>query len=129
MIQLRILSGKRAGSAWAARHFPVLIGRSPNADLQSEEKGVWDKHLRIDFNPSAGLVLHTQSNALATVNGQSVEEAVLRNGDVIDLGSLKLQFWLSETQQSGLRFRETLTWAAIAVISLGQVALVYWLLR
>ena len=76
-----------------------------------------------------GIVLTAQPNALATVNGQPVQRAVLRNGDAIEIGSLKLQFWLSETRQRGLRFREGLTWAGIAAISLGQVGLIYWLLR
>jgi hypothetical protein len=129
MVQLKILSGKKAGSAWVARRFPVRIGRSATADLQSEEDGVWDQHLQLDFNPAAGLVLTAQPNALATVNGQPVQQTVLRNGDAISIGSLKMQFWLSETRQAGLRFREGLTWTAIAVISLGQIALIYWLLR
>jgi hypothetical protein len=63
------------------------------------------------------------------VNGQPVQQAVLRNGDAIDIGSLRLRFWLSETRQAGLRFREGITWAGIAAISLGQVALIYWLLH
>jgi hypothetical protein len=53
----------------------------------------------------------------------------MRNGDLVEIGSLKLQFWLARTRQMGLGFREWLTWAGIVVISLGQVALVYWLLR
>jgi pSer/pThr/pTyr-binding forkhead associated (FHA) protein len=129
MVQLKVLSGKKAGTAWVARRFPVRIGRSAQADLQSDESGVWDQHLRVDFDPAAGLVLTAQPDALTTVNGQPVQQAVLRNGDSISAGSLKLQFWLSETRQRGLRFREGLTWAAIAVISLGQVAIVYWLVR
>jgi pSer/pThr/pTyr-binding forkhead associated (FHA) protein len=129
MVQLKVLSGKKAGTAWVARRFPVRIGRSSKADLQSEEGGVWEQHLNLDFDPDAGLVLTAQPNALAAVNGQSVQRAVLRNGDVIEIGSLKLQFWLSETRQRGLRFREGLTWAAIATISLGQVAIIYWLVR
>jgi pSer/pThr/pTyr-binding forkhead associated (FHA) protein len=129
MVQLKILSGKQAGTAWIARRFPVRIGRSPDADLRSEESGVWDQHLQLDFKPAAGLVLTAQPEALATVNGQSVQQAVLRNGDAIQIGSLKLQFWLSETRQRGLRFREGLTWASLALISLGQVAIIYWLVR
>jgi hypothetical protein len=129
MVQLKVLSGKQAGTAWTARRFPITIGRSPKADLQSDESGVWDQHLQLDFDPAAGLVLTTQPNALAAANGQSVQRAVLRNGDTIELGSLKLQFWLSETRQRGLRFREVLTWTTIAVISLGQVAIIYWLVR
>ena len=48
---------------------------------------------------------------------------------LIELGSLRMQFWLNETRQAGLRFREGLTWAGIAAISLGQVGLIYWLLH
>ena len=129
MIQLKILSGKQAGTAWVARRFPVRIGRSANSDLQLEENGVWDQHLQLDFNPASGLILTAHPQALATVNGQPVAQALLRNGDAIDIGSLKMQFWLSETRQVGLRFREGLTWTAIAAISLGQVAIIYWLVR
>ncbi len=129
MVQLKVLSGKQAGTAWTARRFPVTIGRSLKADLQSDENGVWDQHLKLDFDPDAGLVLTTGPDALATVNGGSAERAVLRNGDIIQIGSLRLQFWLSETRQRGLRFREGFTWAIIAVISLAQVAIIYWLVR
>jgi sulfur carrier protein ThiS len=129
MVQLKVLSGKKAGTAWVARHFPVRIGRSAGADLQVEESGVWDQHLQLDFNPGEGIVLNAQPNALVAVNGQAVQQTVLRNGDEIDIGSLRLQFWLSETRQADLRLREAFTWAAIAAISLGQVGLIYWLLR
>jgi pSer/pThr/pTyr-binding forkhead associated (FHA) protein len=129
MVQLKVLSGKKAGTVWVARHFPVRIGRSSGADLQIEEPGVWDQHLQLDFNPAQGIVLSAQLNALASINGQAVRQAVLHNGDAIDIGSLRLQFWLSETHQSDLRLREAFTWVAITVISLGQVGLIYWLLR
>ena len=129
MVQLKVLSGKKAGTIWVARRFPVRIGRSAASDLQLEEDGVWDEHLQLDFNPSVGIVLSAQADALASVNGQPVREAVLRNGDAIKIGALSMQFWLSETRQYGLRFREGLTWAGIAAISLSQVGLIYWLLH
>ena len=129
MIQLKVLSGKKAGTAWVARRFPVRIGRSASAEFQVEDSGVWDQHLELHFNPAEGIVLSAQPNALAAVNGQAVQQTVLRNGDAIDIGSLRLQFWLSETRQADLRLREGFTWAAIAAISLGQVGLIYWLLR
>ena len=129
MVQLRILSGKKAGTAWVARRFPVRIGRSSAADLQLEESGVWDQHLQLDFNPAEGIILSAQPNALVTVNGLPVHQTFLRNGDAINIGSLRMQFWLSEIRQAGLRVREGLTWAGIAAISLGQIGLIYWLLR
>ncbi len=129
MVQLSILSGKMAGTSWVARRFPVHIGRSAGSDIQVEDAGVWDEHLKIDFVPGEGFMVSTQPDALAAVNSQSVNEAILRNGDIIEAGSLKMQFWLSETRQRGLRIRESLTWIAIAGICIGQVALIYLLIR
>jgi hypothetical protein len=128
MVQLKILCGIRTGATWETRHFPVRIGRSPSAHLQLEEPGVWDLHLQLDFKRGTGFILSAQPGALASVNGQAVDQTLLRNGDMIEAGSLKLQFWLSETRQYGLRLRESLTWAAIGAISLGQIGLIYWLL-
>ncbi|SPE59557.1 FHA domain containing protein (fragment) [Verrucomicrobia bacterium] len=83
----------------------------------------------MDLKPADGFVLSVHPNALATLNGQPVQQNRLHNGDAIEVGALKLQFWLSEASQGGLRFREWLTWAGIAAVSLGQVGLVYWLLQ
>jgi pSer/pThr/pTyr-binding forkhead associated (FHA) protein len=129
MVQLRILSGKKAGTTWVARRFPVRIGRAASADLQVEENGVWDQHARIDFDRADGFVLSASRKAPARVNGQAVERAVLRNGDAIGMGSLELQFWLGESRQGALWLREWLTWAGIGGICLGQIGLIYWLLR
>lgn len=129
MVQFRVLSGNKAGSSWGARRFPVRIGRAADADLRLEEAGVWDQHLEVAFVPKEGFVLHVAPNALATLNAEPVRQAVLRNGDRIALGSLQLQFWLGDTRQAGLRWREALTWAALAAVSLSQIALVYWVLR
>ena len=92
-----------------------------------EEEGVWDQHLQVDFKPRDGFYLTTQPNALASVNGQPVRETRLRNGDGVEIGALKMQFWLGQTRQAGLRFREWFTWAAIAALCLAQIALIYWL--
>jgi Inner membrane component of T3SS, cytoplasmic domain len=127
MIQLKILSGRTAGAGWVARRFPVRIGRARNADLQLEEGGVWDQHLELEFKPREGITLTTQSEALASVNGKVVHQTLLRNGDTIELGCVKLQFWLSDTRQAATRLREGATWVGIALICLLQVFLAYWL--
>jgi hypothetical protein len=128
MLLLSILSGKTAGTEWVARRFPVRIGRAVGCDLRLEEDGVWDEHLYLDCDPAAGFILETAPNALATLNSEPMQRIVLRNGDLVEVGSVKVQFSLSKTIQSGLRLREILTWVAIAVISLGQVCLIYWLI-
>jgi pSer/pThr/pTyr-binding forkhead associated (FHA) protein len=128
MVQLQVLSGKRAGTGWVARRFPVRIGRGPGADLQSDEDGVWEEHVLLEFQPHAGFQLRTQGEALASVNGQPVQEVFLRNGDLIEMGGLKLQFWLSETRQPRLSLGEALAWVVVGLVLLLQLGLLYWLL-
>jgi pSer/pThr/pTyr-binding forkhead associated (FHA) protein len=129
MVQLTVLSGKMAGTEMAARHFPFTIGRSPESNLCLEEDGVWADHLRLAFDPQSGIVLTALENALVTVNGEPVREAVMRNGDLIEIGGAKLRFWLSAPRQYDLRLREALTWACFVLVAAGQVALIYWLLQ
>jgi pSer/pThr/pTyr-binding forkhead associated (FHA) protein len=128
MVQLSILSGKQAGSQWVARRFPIRIGRSAKADLRLDDPGVWDEHLQILLKPKEGYFLQAEKDALISVNGQPLRTGLLRNGDSIEFGASRLQFWLAESRQRGLGSREWLTWVGIALISLGQVSLVYWLL-
>jgi predicted component of type VI protein secretion system len=127
MIQLNILSGKKAGSQTVARHFPFHIGRAAENDLQLEDDGVWDQHLTLEFQKKNGFNLATASAALASVNGEPVQNKILRNGDTITLGSAKLQFWLAAARQRGLRARELCVWTLIAAVTAAQLALVYWL--
>ena len=54
------------------------------------------------------------------VNHQPVQTALLRNGDVITLGSVKLRFWLAAAQQRGLRLREGFVWALLAAVIFNQ---------
>lgn len=129
MVQLKILSGKAAGVTWSARRFPVRVGRAPGCDLRLEEHGVWDEHFRVDLNPAAGFVLETEPDALVTANGLPVQRVVLRNGDTIEIGASKMQFWLGDLPRRGLRMAEWMVWGAIIAVSLGQFALVCWLPR
>ena len=128
MVQFKILSGKMAGSSWETRRFPVRIGRSTGSDLQLEEAGVWDDHLKIDLEPKEGFMAETQASAFASINGQPIQRAALRNGDTLEIGSIKLQFWLSEAPQRGQAVREAFVWSMISLVCLGQIAVVYWLL-
>ena len=129
MVHLKILSGKKAGTTWIARRFPVRVGRSPECDLQLEEHGVWNEHFHIELNPAAGFVLSTEPDALVTANGQPVQRLVLRNGDTVEAGALKLQFWIGETRRRNLTLSEWLVWITLLGVIAVQVALIYWLPR
>lgn len=128
MVQFNLLSGKKAGTSVVARRFPVRIGRSAGAEVCVQEEGVWEEHLQVSLTRD-GFMLKTLEGALTALNGEPVYKAVLHNGDTIELGAARIQFWLAETRQAGLGFREGLTWIGIGAMSLGQVALVYCLLN
>jgi pSer/pThr/pTyr-binding forkhead associated (FHA) protein len=129
MVQLNILCGKQAGIVKVIHRFPCIIGRAASADVCVEESGVWDRHLELILDSSRNFTLKTLPNTLASVNGQPFHETELRNGDVLEIGSLKMRFWLNEALQKSLRAREFLTWLGLGVLCAGQIGLIYRLLR
>jgi len=129
MIQLNVLSGKKAGSHTVARRFPFHIGRAAGNELQLDDDGVWDRHLTLEFQRESGFTLVATPDALASVNSQPVWNAVLRNGDLITLGSAQLQFWLGTVRQGGLSISEFFVWTLLVLVTLGQFTLLYWLIQ
>lgn len=129
MFQLSILSGKMAGTVCVARHFPFRVGRNSDADLVSDEPGVWENHLDFQFLPGQGIQANAHGEALMTRNAERVATALLRNGDTLEIGGLKLRFWLSDVALVSHRARELLSWAGLTVLFGGQLAVIYWLLR
>lgn len=128
MLQLQVLSGKSAGVVWAARRFPVCVGRASGNDLQLEDDGVWNEHFQVALNPAEGFVLSVHPGALVTVNQTPATTARLRSGDLITAGSAQLCFRLRETRQRGLRLREWFVWTLLLSVLLGEIGLVGWLL-
>jgi predicted component of type VI protein secretion system len=129
VIQVQILNGRMAGHRCETRHFPFRIGRSGDANLSLEDDGVWDVHFTLHLEAGRGVILQASPEAFTTVNGERATESVLRNGDVVEAGSVKMRIGLSAVSQYSLRPREVLTWLALGLLCLGQVALVYWLIE
>ena len=128
MVLLRILSGPKADGLQAIRRFPFHVGRAADNDLCLDAAGIWDYHFMLNLHPREGFTLQTFDQAFAAVNDEPMTSARLRNGDVISCGSAKIQFWLSAPVQRGLRLRELIVWALLLLLTLGQIALIGWLL-
>lgn len=128
MVQLRVLNGHRAGTAQTATRFPCTIGRANGDDLQLVEAGVWENHLQLDLQIPDGFRLRRLGQGRASVNGTEFDELVLRNGDVIELGAVKVRFWLAEVRQSDNRVREVLVWLGLVALVLLEGALIAGLL-
>ena len=128
MVQLNILSGKTAGRQLVVRRFPFHIGRAADNELALDDDGIWDRHLTLDLQRGKGFTCAAAADALISANGQMIQTSVLRNGDIITLGSVKLQFWLAAARQRAWGPGELLVWLLVAGVIASQFALIYWLL-
>ena len=124
MFQLNVLSGTAAGRSIAIRRFPFAVGRAETNHLVLAEAGVWDRHLTLELSQGSGVQIGLEPGAGLLVNLQAVEPGqCLRNGDVLSLGAVKLQFWLAAAAQRSLRLRERLVWLLLAIVLVGELAL------
>lgn len=129
MVQFRILSGKNTGQSKSVRNFPSVIGRSKSANLRVEERGVWDRHIELMVNPSAAFSIRAFPEATVYVNGDEVSQADLKLGDLVEIGSCKMEFFLEQPRSKSLNVREALTWALLGTLFVLQAGLIYWLLN
>jgi len=125
VIRFRILNGKQAGTEIPATVFPFGIGRTGTAGLSLDEPGVWDRHCEVLFQPADGFLLRVLGSALASLNGVQIQQAPLRNGDLIELGSVQLRFWMAPTSQSSQSWVEYAVWGALGLLSVAQLILIY----
>ena len=70
----------------------MRIGRSPAADIVLDDASVSRRHALVARRGEATVILDDRSLNGIRVNGERVNEAVLRNGDVIVLGQVNLRF-------------------------------------
>lgn len=129
MIQLEILNGSKAGTQSVARQFPFRVGRQKSAGLSLTDDGVWESHFELTVRRREGCCLSARPECLTLINGQPVESPHrLRNGDVIEAGSVKLRFVLGPTRHRTQALREVLLWTAIGLLCAAQLALIHFVL-
>jgi predicted component of type VI protein secretion system len=127
MVQLQVLSGKQTGALFQAARFPLKVGRAGESHLALDDPGVWPRHFRIEWLPE-GLILEVEPDALLNLNDAPVRRAVLRNGDVLTAGAVRIRFGLSPVRASSPAVVEWMTWIGLSALCLGQVAIIYILL-
>ena len=71
---------------------PIHIGRGLSADLRLDETSVSRRHAIVVPRPSGARVLDDRSSNGTFVNGRRVQQADLRDGDVIVLGRIVLRY-------------------------------------
>jgi len=89
-IELRILSGARAGQSEVFEKNTILVGRKPSNDLRFDIHGDLDvsgEHAQIREQGGAWFVVDNGSTNGTYVNGVPVrDEAAIRDGDIIAFG-------------------------------------------
>lgn len=72
----------------------ICIGRDQDNDLVLNDAKVSRHHAEIVFNGSSFIIYDKRSTNKVIVNGQFVESAALKTGDIIGLGEVVLTFYL-----------------------------------
>ncbi|HKX13156.1 MAG TPA: FHA domain-containing protein, partial [bacterium] len=71
------------------------IGRSPSNDIVLKESKVSRQHAAINYIGGNYVLVDLKSSNGVFVNGKKIEEAALRDGDEVSVGSFKFQFNLA----------------------------------
>lgn len=116
MIELIVINDRNPGRRFQSDAAPVRLGRRVDLEVSLPDPGVWDLHAEIGLNPEGWFCLRGLGQALVTVNQHTVQEHRLRSGDVLGIGSVKLQFTLRNSWQRSLKARELGVWMLILTV-------------
>jgi pSer/pThr/pTyr-binding forkhead associated (FHA) protein len=88
-MKLRILQGRRRGREYSIGRNPVIVGRAQQCDIViPDDQLVSSEHADVRVDEHGQLVLRDLESVNGTeVNGDPVEETVLKPGDEIAIGS------------------------------------------
>ncbi len=126
MVELMVLTGPQSGSHLLIPRLPACVGRSREVEVPLSGPGVWDRHFDLVTTPEGRVALRTIGEARVMIDSVSVTERPLRNGELLEVGGIKLRFLIVESSQQPLTAREFSVWAlATAIVGL-QGYLVWW---
>jgi pSer/pThr/pTyr-binding forkhead associated (FHA) protein len=96
---LRVLHGQLAGREYVLTTEESSIGRDPHSDIIIDEMTVSRHHATIVQKVNEYLLSDLKSANGVFMNNLKIERAVLRNGDVFQIGSCVFQFvWNRSTK-------------------------------
>lgn len=86
-----VLNTEQAGTSFELDRAEATIGRTDDNDIILLHRSVSWKHAKLILDGGAIRILDLKSDNGVLVNGAEVEDAVLRRGDVIELGRVRLR--------------------------------------
>ncbi len=91
MAKLKFLR-KGEMTEWALGSFVLTIGKAPSNNIVVDEKTVAPAHAEIGFVQGQYVLADLGSKSGTRVNGSAIRQVPLTDGDLIQIGSLALQF-------------------------------------
>lgn len=95
---LVVRKGPEVGERFYLDRARILVGRDPSADIFLNDITVSREHAVLDVRPGEVDVSDAGSLNGTYVNGVSVDRAVLRNGDQLQVGRFQMVFLSGEGQ-------------------------------
>jgi putative nucleotidyltransferase with HDIG domain len=96
-IELTMVTGNREGETFfVAEGSESVIGRDAGTDIQLYDAGVSRIHAKISLNDGRPLVTDLQSSNGTLVNGNAVDSAELEDGDIVQIGPVRILVTLRE---------------------------------
>lgn len=89
---LTIVRGPQIGTAYRLDDKQLTVGRSPQCDIFLNDMTVSRDHALVFPQGGHFAIQDCQSYNGIWINNESVEEAVLHNGDIIQIGAFCLKF-------------------------------------
>jgi diguanylate cyclase (GGDEF)-like protein len=83
---LVVFYGQNLGKRYFVEHEEIIIGRSDSANIQVEQESVSRQHAKIATQDGRPRVVDLNSTNGTFVNDQPIEDAELRDGDLIRVG-------------------------------------------
>ncbi|MDQ3266988.1 MAG: FHA domain-containing protein [Myxococcota bacterium] len=90
--KLVILAGPEKGKVKRLTGVRMVIGRATGCHIQVEDRSISRRHLELIQGEKGVLLRDLVSGNGTKVNGERVDEKLLRHEDVIEIGATKLQF-------------------------------------
>ena len=90
--RLVVLNTIFSGSTFALRAMENVLGRTDDNDIVLEHRSVSRNHAKLVREGERVRILDLKSANGVLVNGEEVEQHVLKSGDVIELGRVRIRF-------------------------------------
>lgn len=92
--ELVAVSGPQKGQVWALGEGPISIGRAPDQEVRLTDPSVSRSHAVVQLKQGRYWIEDNNSTNGVRLNSKQVKEAILTDGDLIELGTTRLKFRL-----------------------------------